>query len=156
MQDFNSIIEEFIQRSCDNKVRMLLVGGGAVNFHGYQRHSADIDFWIDLTPENLDNLKRTLTQMGYEFEKFPDKVIKGLQNISVKISPVLELELITKFNPGKTFEQAFADSITVCIDGNPVKKYQVLSFDDLINSKLKAGREQDFRDILMLRKIKNQ
>ena len=27
----------------------LMVGGGAVNFHGYQRHSADVDFWIETT-----------------------------------------------------------------------------------------------------------
>jgi hypothetical protein len=32
---------------------MILVGGGAVNFHGFQRHSADIDFWIDVSEENL-------------------------------------------------------------------------------------------------------
>ncbi len=134
---------------------MLLVGGGAVNFHGYQRHSADIDFWIDLTEENLSNLKKTLNQIGYNFKEFPDKVIKGLQNISVKISPVLELELITRFNPGKTFEQAFADSVEVTINGNPLKKYNVLSFDDLVNSKIKAGREQDFRDILMLKQIRD-
>ena len=39
-----------------HKVRMLLVGGGAVNFHGYQRHSADVDFWVDATPRNFGRL----------------------------------------------------------------------------------------------------
>ncbi len=33
---------------------MLMVGGGAVNFHGYQRHSIDVDFWIDTQKENLN------------------------------------------------------------------------------------------------------
>ncbi len=32
---------------------MLMVVGGAVNFHSYQRHSADVDFWIETTPKNL-------------------------------------------------------------------------------------------------------
>lgn len=155
MENFNSRVEEFIQFACENGVRMLLVGGGAVNFHGYQRHSADIDFWVDLTPQNLENLKSALNLMGYHFEHFPEKVLNGLQNISVKISPFLELELITKFNPGKTFEQALADSVTFSIGGNELKRINVLSFDDLINSKIKSGREQDLRDVLMLKKIKN-
>lgn len=37
-------IDEFIKLSNKHKVRMLMVGGGAVNFHGYQRHSADVAF----------------------------------------------------------------------------------------------------------------
>lgn len=44
---------------------MLLVGGGAVNFHGYQRHSADVDFWIETEDENLNNLIKTFQEMGF-------------------------------------------------------------------------------------------
>ncbi len=54
-----NLVSDFIEKANKNEVRMLLVGGGAVNFHGYQRHSADINFWIELTPENLDRLKST-------------------------------------------------------------------------------------------------
>lgn len=154
MINYNSIVETFVQLACQNKVRMLLVGGGAVNFYGYQRHSADIDFWVDLTDQNLENLKTTLNQLGYQFDHFPENVLKGLQNISVKISPALDLELITCFNPGKSFDQAYADSIPVTIGGNELQKYYVLCFDDLINSKIRAGREQDLRDVLMLKKLK--
>jgi hypothetical protein len=46
-------IRQFVSLCHKQKVKMLLVGGGAVNFHGYQRHSADIDFWINPTAENL-------------------------------------------------------------------------------------------------------
>jgi len=37
-------IDEFIQLTSLHKVRMIMVGGGAVNFHGYQRHSADVEW----------------------------------------------------------------------------------------------------------------
>lgn len=37
-------ISEFIELANIHEVKMLLVGGGAVNFHGYQRQSADVDF----------------------------------------------------------------------------------------------------------------
>ena len=42
-------IDEFISLANKHTVRMIMVGGGAVNFHGYQRHSADVDFWIETT-----------------------------------------------------------------------------------------------------------
>jgi len=42
-------IDSFIALANKNKVKMLMIEGAAVNFHGYQRHSADVDFWIDTT-----------------------------------------------------------------------------------------------------------
>lgn len=154
IENFKTLVSDFIVKANENGVRMILVGGGAVNFHGYQRHSADIDFWIELTPENLDCLKKTLNQIGYNFDHFPDQVLNGLQNISVKISPVIDLELITCFNPGKTFKQALNDSEQAYLDGQEYKKYNVLCYEDLIISKIKSGREQDLRDVYMLQEIR--
>jgi hypothetical protein len=45
--------------------------------------------------------------MGYPFDQFPMEVLQGQQNISVKISRVVDLELITRFNSGKSFQEAF-------------------------------------------------
>lgn len=88
-------VEEFIQAAQENNVRMILIGGGAVNFHGVQRHSADIDFWIETSKENLENLAKALKQLGYDFDTFPDEVIEQKKNISIHISPVFKIELIT-------------------------------------------------------------
>jgi hypothetical protein len=154
IENFKTLVSDFIIKANANGVRMLLVGGGAVNFHGYQRHSADIDFWIELTSENLDRLKTTLNQLGYHFDQFPEQVLKGFQNISVKISPVVDLELITCFNPGKSFKQALKDSEQAYLDGQEYKKYNVLCYEDLITSKIKSGREQDLRDVYMLQEIR--
>ena len=41
---FDKELESFITYANKNCVKMIMVGGGAVNFHGYQRHSADVDF----------------------------------------------------------------------------------------------------------------
>ncbi len=40
-------IDNFLKLANKYNVRMIMVGGGAVNFYGYQRHSADVDFWIE-------------------------------------------------------------------------------------------------------------
>ena len=76
---------------------MLLVGGGAVNFHGYQRHSADVDFWIETEDENLNNLIKTFQEMVFDIDDFPKEVRKRNKNVSIKFSSEdLDLELITR------------------------------------------------------------
>ena len=150
-------IDAFINLANKHGVRMLLVGGGAVNFHGYQRHSADVDFWIETTDENFKNLIKVFKDLDYEIVDFPHDVKNQLQNISVKFSPIdLNLELITKFSSPKTFEEAYTDSELVEINKTSLLKWRVLSYDDLISSKLKAQRPKDLLDIQQLEKLKGK
>ncbi|MDR7372943.1 nucleotidyl transferase AbiEii/AbiGii toxin family protein [Flavobacterium aquidurense] len=147
-------IDQFIALANKYKVRMLMVGGGAVNFHGYQRHSADVDFWIETTDENFKKLVFVFNEMGYEIEDFPEDVKQQKQNISIKFSPVdLDLELITKFSVNKTFEEAYKDSEETTVNGKTFLKWNVLSLEDLITSKIKANRTKDLLDIQQLREI---
>jgi len=147
-------IDEFIALAAKHNVRMLMVGGGAVNFHGYQRHSADVDFWIETTDENFKKLVLVFNEMGYEIDDFPENVKQQQQNISIKFSPVdLDLELITKFSVNKTFEEAYNDSEETTVNGKTFLKWNVLSLEDLITSKIKANRVKDLLDIQQLREI---
>lgn len=151
VENFPKKIESFIKVANKHQVKMILVGGGAVNFHGYQRHSADLDFWIDIQSENLKNLFLALRELNYIFEDFPEKVKNGEQNISIKISPIFELELITHFNPGKSFSESLNESEFVQKED---LFYNVLSFNDLINSKISSTRPKDKLDIEELHRIK--
>ncbi|KIQ23113.1 hypothetical protein RT99_04420 [Flavobacterium sp. MEB061] len=147
-------IDEFIALANKHKVRMLMVGGGAVNFHGYQRHSADVDFWIETTDENFKKLVLVFNEMGYEIDDFPENVKKQEQNISIKFSPVdLDLELITKFSVNKSFEEAYNDSEETTVNDKTFLKWNILSLEDLITSKIKANRAKDLLDIQQLREI---
>lgn len=153
--EWKESIDQFIFLANKKGVRMLMVGGGAVNFHGYQRHSADVDFWIETTHKNLQNLATVFTEMGYEIEQFPDAVKDQFQNISVKFSPAdLDLELITKFEIGKSFNEAFQEAISVEISVNPILRWKVLSWDDLLESKRRAARPKDLLDIQQLKSLK--
>jgi hypothetical protein len=150
-------IDEFITLANKHGVRMLMVGGSAVNFHGYNRHSADVDFWLETTEVNFKKLVLVFNEMGYELNDFPEKVKKQEQNISIKFSPVdLNLELITNFSVNKSFEQAYEDSEKVTINDKPFLRWNVLSYDDLITSKIKANRPKDMLDIQQLQEIKNK
>ena len=149
-------VEEFIQAAQENNVRMILIGGGAVNFHGVQRHSADIDFWVETTTENLKNLAQVLKQLGYDFDTFPIEVFDQKQNISIHISPIFKIELITYLNFGLSFQQVWEKSVESKIETQKAIKFRVLSLEDLITSKLKAGRPKDMYDVLSLREIKER
>jgi hypothetical protein len=148
-------INTFIALATKHQVKMIMVGGGAVNFHGYQRHSADVDFWIDTSTENLNRLIDVFRAMNYEIEDFPETVKNQEQNISIKFSPVdLNLELITRFSINKTFDQAYYDAEKVEINGEKLLRWNVLSYDDLITSKVKAGRPKDLMDIQQLQQTR--
>ncbi len=147
---FPERIDDFIKSATKNGLRMIMVGGGAVNFHGFQRHSADVDFWIDISDENLKKLLYVLNEIGFQLSDLPEMVKNGEQNISIKISPVFDLELITNFNPKKTFDEAFEKSILV--ERNDIS-YLVLDYHDLIHSKIASDRIKDKLDVAELQRI---
>ncbi len=150
-QTWEESINNFISLANKHEIRMLMVGGGAVNFHGYQRHSADVDFWIETTDENFKKLILVFKMMGYEIEDFPIEVKNQEQNISIKFSPLdLDLELITKFSVNKTFDEAFIDSEACEVDGNKFLRWNVLCLEDLITSKIKSNRPKDLLDVQQL------
>jgi Nucleotidyltransferase of unknown function (DUF6036) len=154
MKPWEENIKRFVALSNFFEVKMIMIGGAAVNFHGYQRHSADVDFWIDTTQENFRKLVKVFTEMGFEITDFPDDVKNQLQNISVKFSPIdLDLELITNFSINKTFDQAYFDSDVVEVNEVSFLRWNVLSFEDLITSKIKSNRPKDILDIQQLREI---
>lgn len=152
--EWNNAIENFIMLATKHNVKMLMVGVAAVNFHMYQRHSADVVFWIDTSTENFKNLITVFQEMDYEIKDFPEAVKKKQQNISVKFSPVdLDLELITNFSVNKSFDEAYEQSETVSLErNNKLLIWHVISLEDLITSKIKAGRPKDLLDIQQLQK----
>ncbi|HRO74524.1 MAG TPA: hypothetical protein PLP27_00065 [Crocinitomicaceae bacterium] len=151
---WQSEVDKFLMLADKNNVRMIMVGGGAVNFHGYQRHSADVDFWLDTHEDNLKKLLTVFNEMDYEISDFPTEVKEQKQNVSIKFSPAdLNVELITKFDVNKPFDEAFENSEIVFINNQKIWKYHVLSLDDLVTSKVKAGRNKDLLDILELKKM---
>ena len=86
--------------------------------------------------------------MGNELTDLPQHVKTRKQNTSVKFSPdELSLELITHFSVNKSFNQAYEEAEIATVQGMPLLKWRVLSFDDLITSKAKSIQNNDLLDI---------
>jgi len=152
---FDEEVTAFLRATQEHGVMMLMVGGGAVNFHGYQRHSADIDFWIDPNEGNFARLVAALRSIGLEVDRLPEAVVRSEQNISIKISPDLDIELITRFDPGCTFDEAWSRGETAELAGQPVTRYRVIGFHDLLESKGRAARPKDLLDVQELKRRKS-
>ena len=149
---FGEEVNAFLRAANDHHVRMVLIGGGAVNFHGYQRQSPDLDFWMEPTSENFNQLAAALRSIGYDVDQFPDPVLKSDKNITLKMSPGLDVEVITFLRPGCTFEEAWSRAELIELTGEPVQSVHVMSLPDLLESKARSGRPKDLLDILELKR----
>jgi hypothetical protein len=146
----NQDFKEFVELLNAHEVRYLVIGGYAVNFHGYPRYTKDLDFWIWLNDANIENLLSALNDFGFggmglsknDFSQ-PDNVIQlGYEPYRIDILVSLE---------GLIFEDCFEHRIVANFEGTPLN---YINMDDLIKAKMHAGRPQDLADADKLLKIK--
>jgi hypothetical protein len=57
--------KEFLELLNENNVKYLVLGGYAVAFHGHPRYPKDIDVWIELSPDNANNIMNALKEFGF-------------------------------------------------------------------------------------------
>ncbi|MCD4738362.1 MAG: hypothetical protein K8R89_03775 [Anaerolineae bacterium] len=134
---------EFIQSLNDNQVRYLVIGGYAVALHGHPRYTKDIDVWIEMSPENAENMVQALEQFGFgslglQANDFvvPDQIVQlGY--------PPNRIDIIST-PPGVDFEHCYASRVKVIIDDVLVN---FIDLDNLKKSKQASGRLQDLADI---------
>ena len=58
--------KEFLRLLNANRVDYLLVGGYAVGFHGYPRATADLNLWVQATPNNAARVLQSLREFGFD------------------------------------------------------------------------------------------
>ncbi|KYC40492.1 hypothetical protein WA1_25555 [Scytonema hofmannii PCC 7110] len=139
----NQDFKEFIQFLNDNHVRYLIVGGYAVAIHGHPRYTKDIDIWIEMSPENANNLLQALEQFGFSslglhLEDFltPDQIIQlGY--------PPNRIDLLTTID-GVSFENCYPLRLEVIIDNIVVN---FIDLENLRKNKEASGRLQDLADL---------
>lgn len=132
---------EFLKLLNSANAEYLLVGGYAVNYHGYARSTGDMDIWIGPSGENPAKVARALQAFGFagasaEMLSRPEMVIRmGV--------PPLRLEILTSIS-GVDFAACFLSREVADIDGLPVP---VIRLADLLRNKRAAGRLKDLADV---------
>ena len=107
-------------------VDCMLVGGFAVNQHGYTRNTLDVDFMI--VTEQLDIVRRVMTQAG-----FTNITIR--ENVAFFSDPGSPFRVDFLQTDGNTMQMLLANAECVNVHGYPVK---VPSLKDLIAMKIFA------------------
>lgn len=158
-------IEKVLVALNDAHVRYLVVGGVAVVLHGRLRTTADLDLWLDLTPENLARAVTALATLGYRprapvrFEDFADPVArrtwveeKGLLVFSLwhEESP-LEVDLFV--HEPFDFESAHARGLLVPLESTEAR---IIGLEDLLAMKRRAARPQDLDDVQALEGLRDE
>jgi Nucleotidyl transferase of unknown function (DUF2204) len=144
-------------------VRYVVVGGVAVNLHGYQRFTKDIDLVIELVPDRALKALEALHAIGYR------------PNVPVKLTDFADQSIREAWirEKGMMVFQMYSDLSRISIDifvrypldfdalwqhgtivNLPSASFRIASIDHLIQMKREAGRAQDRLDIEKLEKIK--
>lgn len=147
--ELNQDFKEFIELLNEYEVKYLVIGGYAVNFHGYPRYTKDIDFWVWMTKSNIEKLIKVINEFGFESLNFETQDLMSPDNIIQLGSEPNRIDLLV-FVEGVEFEKCYHRKIEKEIDGTKIK---FLSLQDLITAKKKAGRLQDLADAEQLEKL---
>ena len=128
MDILNNEFRLFLTCARKTNLKYLVVGGYAVNFHGYARNTRDMDVWLQPTKENQNAFIQTLLCMSYteqeveplykeDFEK-PFKATVGPYDAS--------LDLLTSFHSAINFDQAYMQKETYEIEQGVFVDFVVL------------------------------
>lgn len=136
-----------------HEVRFILVGGLAVNFHGFSRSTGDVDLWLEDTPSNRSNLVNALKEFGVNgaeaFHTFP--LIAGFAEVLLDNGIYVDLMaqmIVLKQNDFAMCLQA-ADEYKL----NDDCSIKVLHINHLIKEKEGSGREKDLNDAEKLKNL---
>ncbi len=148
-------------------VRYLVVGGLAVRAHGYLRDTKDMDLVLHLSPQNALAGLEVLARFGYRptvpvaLEAFADPT-KRKEWVEEKGATVLNLysdrHPTTSVDLFVTEPFDFDRAYAAGLDAEIVKEAtaRVVSLDDLIEMKERAGRPKDLADIHQLERIRDR
>lgn len=160
MVPYRKIFEELEAR----KIRYLVAGGFAVNFHKVQRATVDLDLIIHLQPKNILSLVKMMGDLGYkprlpvdprDFADIKKRASwvknKGMLVFSF-LNPKNPFELIDVFvKEPKPFRDLWRRRMDTEAFGFTIR---VLGKKDLIDIKRAAGRDKDLFDVKELKKQK--
>ena len=133
---------------CLNKagVDYIMVGGWAVNLHGYVRATIDLDIWILADQENARKVYVALGEFGAPLgEVKPEDFAQDGTIFQIGVAPC-RIDVINKID-GVKYAEASPRAIQKTIEGVPVR---VISLEDLIVNKRASGRTKDLADAEIL------
>lgn len=86
MKILEPVFIEVIEKLIHNNLDFIVIGGYAVNYHGYGRYTGDIDFWLRPSEENkmkFLNVFKEICNSNDDLKKIESKNFEETQVISI-------------------------------------------------------------------------
>lgn len=142
--EIHKTLRRLMKRLEKASIEYAVMGAMAVNAHGYNRTTNDVD--ILLTPEGFEEFKKKFVERSYRSTSRPRRFADMANDVQIDV-------LLSGLYPGsgKPGPIAFPHPATaIHIDDKPVLELSVL-----IQLKLAARRYKDFADVVELIRVHN-
>lgn len=152
MDIFDEEILKFWKALQDNSVQYIMIGGYAINLHGYQRFTGDLDIWLNDTLENRKNLRKAFIScdMGDYSQIESMQFVPGWTNFNLNNGLSLDILTVMKGLENYTFDECMQMASIADIE---TVKVPFLHINQLIENKKVINRPKDQIDILALQQI---
>src|SRR5665213_1951920 len=136
-----------------NKLRYMIIGGYAVNYHGFNRNTGDLDIWLAPTNENKLVFIRTLLCMKYSESDIAPLYEKDFtQPFFTTTGGNSAIDFLTVVHFSLSYDEA--ENKKEIYEVIPGIFINVTPYDFLINMKLKARRDKDLWDVARLDELR--
>jgi len=143
--------KEFIELLNAHEVRYMVVVGYAVAYHGYVRHTGDIDVWMEISADNAMRMVRVMHEFGFGMMYQEADFLHPGTVVQLGVSPV-RIGILTEVD-GVQFAECFAVCESTTWDGVAIN---FISLADLRKNKASTGRPKDAADLRQLDKVKRR
>ena len=142
----NPDFRELLRALSDADARFLIVGAYAVSYHAEPRATADLDLWIDATPENAERVYRALQAFGAPLSDLSpaDLSTPGIV-FQIGVAP-RRVDILTSID-GVAFADAWPCRAEASYEG---VRFPVIGIDALMKNKRAVGRPKDLLDLELL------
>ena len=131
----------------------MLIGGVAVNFHGVNRSTQDMDIWLAPTNDNRDLFFKSLLDLNYTEDEI--SVLKHEDFTEVFKCTIGEMpdtiDCLTIVHPNVDFNEA--EKVMIKHDIGNGLILNVVDYDFLRKMKILTHRPQDWADVARLDEI---
>nr|WP_067058345.1 hypothetical protein [Mucilaginibacter sp. L294] len=153
MDIFDEEILNFWKALQDNQVQYIMIGGYAINLHGFQRFTGDLDIWLKDTLENRVNLRKAFVScnMGdfpmVEYMQFIPGWTDFSMNNGLRIDILIDMKGLEEY----TFDECLQIASVADIED---VKVPFLHINQLIENKKVTNRPKDQIDVAALEEIR--
>jgi hypothetical protein len=149
---FEELFDRVLRAFTATEVDFMIVGGFAVNYHGYSRNTSDLDIWVKSDQINQANICKALSLLHHN-----EASIAMVANLDFSKHFLFHIGdgpndvEVFNFITGVSYETASKNKVIFKFGEGLFVNF--ISLNDLLVNKMLSGRNRDKIDVEELQKI---